>query len=303
MSILDNRSNRQNCLAELRCRIAAIERGSFRVRSTGALKEASVDPDIAGLFSSFPVLGAEIADRFSDERGGFKQVWDREAMAGPALHELIADGYGNQPAVRSFALALIASLLHRQTHADAQGMVLWCQRQRDVLEFGRLYGPGLRGLGLSPDRLIMVTGRRDADCLWAMEQGLGSKSLAAVIGVVDHVDLIASRRLSLAASAHRTHCLLLPSEHGLEPSAARTRWRVRTAPSIPDHLDEKGLGRPCWQLSLERNRFGRTGHWTMEWDHAAYRFHLATPMGVARRNSPDEITARHTGVIAFDQTG
>ncbi|MGI9491739.1 MAG: ImuA family protein, partial [Geminicoccaceae bacterium] len=264
MNILENRSNRQGCLAELRRRIGAIERGSFGVGSTGALKEAG---DIDGLFSSLSVpLGA---DQF-----GFEPIWDREGMAGPALHELIADGYGDQPAVRSFALALTASLLHRQTDADAQGFVLWCQRQRDVLEFGRLYGPGLRELGLSPDRLIMVTGRRDADCLWAMEQGLGSRSLVAVIGAVDRVDLIASRRLSLASSAHRTHCLLLPSAHGLEPSAARTRWRIKTAPSIPDHLDQKGLGRPCWQLTLERNRFGRTGYWTVEWDHASYRFHL-----------------------------
>ncbi len=99
----------------------------------------------------------------------------------------------------------------------------WCfgaSGNRRALEFGRLYGPGLAGLGLSPDQLVIVTGRRDADCLWAMEQGLSSRRLAAVIGVVDDADLIASRRLSLAAAAHRTWCLLLPTQHGREPSAA-----------------------------------------------------------------------------------
>ncbi len=309
MSILDNRSVRQNCLAELRYRIAVIERSSFGSRSADSLTDAG---DISGLFSSLLVpLESGIADQF-----GLKQSWDEAAMARPALHELVSDGYGDQSAARSFAFALTASLLHRQTPTDAQGMVLWCQRQRDVLEFGHLYGPGLWKLGLSPDRLIIATGRRDADCLWAMEQGLNSRRLAAVIGTVGRAGLIASRRLSLAASAHRTHCLLLPSEHGLEPSAARTRWRIRTAPSIPDHLDEKGLGRPCWQLTLERNRFGKTGHWTVEWDHAAYRFHLVTPMAhrpAARRSSPGKVAGsdgrltgrgqENAGVVAFDRTG
>ncbi|MGI9420626.1 MAG: ImuA family protein [Geminicoccaceae bacterium] len=225
----------------------------------------------------------------------------------PVLHELVAGGYGSRSAVRDFSLALIASLMHRcaDDPTNSQGMVLWCQRQRDALEFGHPYGPGLQSLGLPPDRLLMVTGRQDADCLWAMEQGLASRSLLAVVGTVDRVDLTASRRLSLAARAHGTWCLLLPLQHGREPSAARTRWRIEAAPSIPDALDPKGLGRPCWQLSLERSDNGGAGRWTVEWDHAAHHFHLATPlrnrpMAVARRDSPNKESG---GVIAFDRTG
>lgn len=299
MSTMNGRSNRRACLAELRRRIDAIERGAFDPRSAAGLRQARVGRTGDELFDP---LGTSPIDRALPD----------EIEAKPALQELVADGYGSRPAVRDFSVALAASLLHRQ--ADTRGMVLWCQRQRDEAEFGRLYGPGLQGLGLAPDRLIMVTGRRNTDCLWAMEQGLASRSFVAVIGAVDRVDLIASRRLSLAASAHRTCCLLLPSRHGREPSAARTRWRVRAAPSIPDQLDEKGLGRPCWQLTLERNRHGRTGHWTVEWDHAAHRFHLAAPMGnqpvaAARRNGPDKVAGRNgrnkqdSGVLAFDRVG
>ena len=219
----------------------------------------------------------------------------------PALQELVADGYGSQPAVRDFSLTLIASLIHRQL--DNQSMVLWCQRQRDALEFGHPYGPGLRSLGLSPDRLLMVTGKRDADCLWAMEQGLASQSLLAVIGIVDRVGLTASRRLSLAARAHDTWCLLLPLQYGREPSAARTRWRIKTAPSVPDALDPKGLGPPSWQLDLERSENGSTGRWTVEWHHATHHFHLAA----APPNQPAATCSsgnkESAGVIAFDRTG
>ena len=157
------------------------------------------------------------------------------------------------------------------------------------------YGPGLLDLGLQPEQLIMVTGRRDTDCLWTMEQGLRSRSLAVVIGMVEQANLIASRRLSLAASAHRTWCLLLPTLHGREPSAATARWRIKAVSSVPSRLDDKLLGQPRWQLTLERSRNGQSGRWIVEWDHAAYRFHLAAPMAdrlAARRSNPNEMARR-----------
>ena len=219
----------------------------------------------------------------------------------PAFHELIAAGYLDQPATRDFALALIARLIHRRT--GDRSMVLWCQRRLDSAEFGRLYGPGLKAFGLPPERFLTVTGRRDADCLWAMEQGLASRGLIAVVGQVDRADLIASRRLSLAARAHGTFCFLLPIHHGRDPSAARTRWRIRSTESRPDRFDPKGLGPPAWHIDLERSPNGRTGHWTVEWDHAAHHFHLApqpSDRPVARRGSPDK---RTSDVIAFGRTG
>ncbi|MEZ5935743.1 MAG: hypothetical protein R3F54_28310 [Alphaproteobacteria bacterium] len=227
-----------------------------------------------------------------------------EEKTRPALHELVADAYLDHPAARDFALALIARLMQQ---ADDQSMVLWCQRRLDSAEFGQLYGPGLKAFGLPPERFLMVTGRRDADCLWAMEQGLASRSLLAVVGQVGRADLIASRRLSLAAKAHGTFCFLLPIRHGRDPSAARTRWRIRSAESRPDHLDPEGLGKPAWHLELERSPHGQTGHWTVEWDHAAHHFSLVSKAGdqpaaaaAARRSSPDKTASE---VIAFERTG
>ncbi|MGI9502216.1 MAG: ImuA family protein [Geminicoccaceae bacterium] len=278
------RKKRSVSLAGLRRRIDRIERGHLENQRPASDMRADIDRVHAEQVDEDP----KALDPFL-ARGG-------EAV--PALQELVADDYGSQPAVRDFTLALIALLLRRQT--AGRGMVLWCQRQRDALEFGRLYGPGLRDLGLPPDRLLMVSAKRDADCLWAMEQGLASRSLLAVVGLVDHAGLIASRRLSLASSAHRTFCFLLPVHHGREPSAARTRWRINPVPSMPDPLDPKGLGKPSWHLVLERSPGGRTGQWTVEWDHAAHHFHLASNLGVARRHRTNE---EASSVIAFDRTG
>ncbi|MGI9500086.1 MAG: ImuA family protein [Geminicoccaceae bacterium] len=290
MSVMPVPSARSACLAELRRRIGLIERGRFNAGTTG--KAELVVGERA-------TSGSGLVDPLLLGGGG----------AEPALHELVADGYGSLPSVRDFSLALVTSLLHRRREqpdqTESRSMVLWCQRQRDALEFGHPYGPGLRSLGLPPDRLLMVTGRREADCLWAMEQGLASRSLLAVVGMADRVSLTASRRLSLAARAHGTWCLLLPLQHGREPSAARTRWRIEAAPSLPDALDPKGLGLPCWQLALERSPSGRIGRWTVEWDHATHHFHLAA----ARRGCLDKNTGygdqgrQVTKIIAFDRTG
>lgn len=286
--------DRSACLAELRRRIDRIERGQFDTRpadAVGLALERSSPMDLPG--TDRPVI-----DPFRLGGGGE-----------PALQELVAGAHGSQSSAQDFALALTASLLHRQSDSQARiagrTMVLWCQRQRDIVEFGQLYGPGLRTLGLPPDRLLTVTGRRDADCLWAMEQGLASRSLLAVIGVVDRVSLTASRRLSLAARAHGSWCLLLPLRQRRDPSAARTRWRIEAASSIPDVFDPEGLGRPRWNLALERSENGSTGRWIVEWDHATHHFRLASSLvdrPVARRRGGPNDKAE-SGVIAFDRTG
>ncbi len=267
MDMLAKKMDRAAGLAELRRCIRRIE--GHAVREDGAAVEAGAHGP--------PLPGA-------GERA-------------PALHELVADSYLDQPGTRDITLALLASLMQRTT--DPGAMVLWCQRSFDIAEFGRLYGPGLKALGLPPERFLMVTGKRDADCLWAMEQGLASRSLLAVVGQVDRAGLIASRRLSLAASAHGSFCFLLPVHAGQEPSAARTRWRVASAPSRPDPFDPKGLGKPAWRLTLERSPNGQVGHWIVEWDHAAHHFHLVPQPGdrsVARDKQPPDI-------IAFGRTG
>lgn len=275
-----SRQRKGRDLADLRRRISLIER-----RRSGETT-CAVNPNglLIGLWDSLcNALG---------EKG--------LAPSRPGMHELVADSHGSRPAVRDFGLALVAAFLHGQRQAGAAPMVVWCRRSQSDAEFGRLYGPGLLDLGLSPVQLIAVAGRRDADCLWTMEQALRSEGVAAVIGMVDSVDMIASRRLSLAASDHRTWCLLLPHHYGRTPSAASTRWRVSAETSTPDHLDTKGRGRPCWRLDLERSRKGRTGHWLVEWDHATYRFHLAAAMAdrSAAMRSGDNTT-----VLDFDRAG
>jgi len=151
---------------------------------------------------------------------------------------------------------------------EAPGPVLWCLRRPD------LYGPGLLAYGLDPARLVLVRARRDDAILWAVEEGLraGSASgLAAVVGEIGHLPMVAGRRLQLAAERSGVTALILrrwrsADEAAAErdrPSAALTRWRVAALPSA-DFADAPGIRRPRWRVALLRVRGGEPGIWDVE---------------------------------------
>jgi protein ImuA len=119
--------------------------------------------------------------------------------------------------------------------SDVVGPILWCLKRPD------LYGPGLMAHGLDPARLVLVGARRDDDILWAVEEGLREAGLAAVVGEIGHLPMVAGRRLQLAAERSGVTALLLrrwrdaaqAAAERDQPSAALTRWRVAALPSVP----------------------------------------------------------------------
>jgi protein ImuA len=144
------------------------------------------------------------------------------------------------------------------------GPVLWCLKRPD------LYGPGLLAHGLDPARLVIVRAARDEDILWAVEEGLRTPGLAAVIGEIGRLPMVASRRLQLAAERSGVTALLLrrwrnardaAAERG-RPSAALTRWRVASLASADS--GEPGVGRPRWRVALLRCRGGEPAFWELE---------------------------------------
>ena len=115
----------------------------------------------------------------------------------------------------------------------------------------------------------MVTVRRDEDLFWAMEEGLRS-GMAAVLGETRATDLVAGRRLSLAAEKSGVPALLLRGQPAPPQSVCTTRWRVASAAthSTPG-LNDVGASR--WRIELRRNRFGapsvtETPTWFLEWN-------------------------------------
>jgi protein ImuA len=236
-------------LAALRARVRAIERG-------GAVHPGRVLR-----------LGLEAVDAALPDGG----------LGLGAVHEI--GGVGEVDAMGA-ATGFLAALLSRLLGHEA-GPVMWCVARDD------LYAPGLAGFGLDPDRLLVLRARREAERLWAMEEGLGSAALAAVVCEVAAPSLIEGRRLQLAAERGGvTGFLMCRPEAAPRASAAMTRWRLSAAPSERDPAG--GPGAPCWRAELMRCRGGRPGDWIVEWDHATGGFRL---VAAVRDGSADPASA------------
>jgi protein ImuA len=173
------------------------------------------------------------------------------------LHEVTAAD--ESAAAAGFCTVMLARL------AEKRGIVVWCRRGSD------LYGPGLAALGLDPARLIVVRPRREADVLWAMEEGLRSRAPAAVLGEAAGGGPIALRRLQLAAESGGVAAVLLrPAQAPFVPGPALTRWRIGSAGPLPATAGQGAAEgadrfRLRWQVELQRCRGGTPATWLLEW--------------------------------------
>ena len=236
-------------LAALRSQVRRLERGEARV---GA----------AGLDLGCPVLAEALPE---------------EGLALGRVHEVVGEAW---PEVRdaaafAFTAAILARLMRSRPGA---GPVLWCPRPANVLG-GGLHARGLAGLGLDPDRLILVDVRDEAERLWAMEEALATEGVLAVVAELDpprasgrRDAATAGRRLQLAAERSgvtgfllRPRMAIASGEAVRVPCVVETRWRVTSAPS-PLSLHDT---RPVWSVHLERARRGRkerAAPWRLVWD-------------------------------------
>ena len=205
-----------------------------------------------------------------------------------ALHEVFAADAG-------IGTAFCALLAGKITKNTGNGSILWCERPW-ALDAGALYGPAFLQFGIDPERMILVRAQRDADTLWAMEEGLWSGRVAVVIGELTDISLTASRRLQLAAENNGVTALSLrPATEKPAPSAALTRWRLSAVAheqspetsSFPaqendNNFSRPGLGTVRWMAEMFRCRGGTATNWMMEWKDETSDLSLAAEF----RNRP-----------------
>jgi protein ImuA len=183
-------------------------------------------------------------------------------LARGAVHEI----YPAQAFDIAAAAGFVTGLSLR---AGGEGSLVWIRHRRVEIETGGLYAQGLAEMGLDPERLIVVVVDDVADGLRAARDALRCSSLGSVVleswGTSRHLDLTASRRLSLAAQESGVTGFMMRAMAAPEASSAMTRWQVGAAPS----LEEPGLvGRAAFSALLLRQRSGKAdAHWTLEWNH------------------------------------
>ena len=143
---------------------------------------------------------------------------------------------------------------------DRAKPLLWVQERMAILESGRIYPPGLPCAGI-----IHVEARDARAALWAMEEGLRCTALSAVIGELwgdpAALDFTATRRLAVAAERFGVAAFLIRLGGHANLSGARMRWRIASAPSLPNPLDRQAPGAPVWDAELFRARGAAPGRW------------------------------------------
>lgn len=314
-----NRTEHSTSVAELRRRIADLEgRLPFETQFAPAPAPAATPQGPAPFQGNQMRLSTRSGptdrrDRCSLQLEALNGLFQPESgLELASLHEVVSAQSRHSGALSGFGFALLTRVLEHRP-----GPVLILQDPRATQEAGHFHGPGLLSFGLDPARLIVVHPRRIEDLLWGLEEGASCPALAAVLGDIQGpqrlVDLTATRRIALRAERSGVPVFLLRHAAECEPTAARTRWVITPAVSKPPDLlkdgphagPHEGLGAPVWTVNLTRNRDGRPGHLTVEWDHARRTFaapahSLALDCGSAMR--PD-LKAAADRIVSFRPAG
>jgi len=189
-------------------------------------------------------------------------------LAAGGLHEIRAEKTDDAGAALGFAAYLLGRLAKAR-----RGRLMWLTLSDHV------HAPGLAGLGVPMERLLLVRPARAADLLWAAEECLRCKGVAGLLADIDGADFRSARRLSLAARGSGVPGLLL--NRGGLLGAALTRWQVGSAASEAPI----GVGAWRWHLALTRCRFMAAGEedrslqWLVEAKHAKGGFSLVALSG------------------------
>ena len=223
-------SARTSTLASLRRRIERLEQGAAHDLNKVALGHMAADTTLQG------------------------------GLARAAVHEVFAEGHQGATAT-GFVTGLAGRVSPRRP-------LVWVRQDFSEIETGALSMSGLCELGLDPRLLVTVRSQDTDAALRTAADALACDAVGAVVlevwGEGRQLDLVASRKLTLAAQASGVTALLLRMAAEPRPSTAETRWIVRAAHSPPSAL-WSAWGAPVFDATLVRNRHGPVGRWIMEW--------------------------------------
>jgi protein ImuA len=197
-----------------------------------------------------------------------------------ALHEVFAAEGRHCTAATGFVAGLAGRIGRRRP-------LLWIRHDLSALEAGALSLSGWAELGLDPRLVVTVRAATPDVALRVAADALACDALGVVVldiwGEARPFDLVASRKLTLAAQASGVTGVMLRAAAMPQPSTAETRWIVRAAHS-PPAPSWCGWGAPLFDAELVRNRHGPVGRFVMEWKSDECLF--AQPLGAAADSQP-----------------
>ncbi|MGB4398494.1 MAG: Error-prone repair protein ImuA [Daejeonella sp.] len=200
---------------------------------------------------------SDAADSFG--LGPIEEAFPNSVFPTGAIHEFLSIGPEQSAANGGFIGGLLNHLMQNG------GACLWISMRRT------LFPPSLKIFGVEPDQMIFIDLKRERDVLWAMEEALKCKGLAAVIGEVEEISFTHTRRLQLAAEQSRVTGFVLRSDpKKLSATACVARWNITQLPSELEN-GMPGVGFPRWNVELLKVRNGNPGTWKVEWSGGRFK--------------------------------
>ncbi|MBU6464973.1 MAG: DNA repair protein [Bradyrhizobium sp.] len=190
----------------------------------------------------------------------------RGGLATGAMHEVFAQGRQS-----GAATGLVVGFAGR---LSPRRPLVWVRQDFCEIESGALSMSGLSELGFDPRLMVSVRAFNVDTALRSTADALACDAVGTVVlevwGEARQFDLVASRKLTLAAQASGVSCLVLRVAAEPQPSTAETRWIVQAARSPParslgPEMSWCAWGAPVFDAQLVRNRHGPVGQWIMEW--------------------------------------
>jgi len=174
-----------------------------------------------------------------------------------AIHEFFCAGMEEVSASSAFISGIVSSLMKNS------GIAVW------IASSQLIYPPALKLFGIDPAKVIFLH-LPEKKKLWAMEEALKCEGLSCVIGEVNEISFIESRRLQLATEQTKVTGFLIRRNPKNLSTTCVTRWKIQPIESNKAS-DLPGLGFPRWNVSLLKVRNGKPGSWQMEWRRRRFR--------------------------------
>jgi protein ImuA len=187
--------------------------------------------------------------------GALESAFAGAAFPKGAMHELISASSEEAACTTSFISVILSKLMKQGSYC------LWIS----TVPRRSIFPQALNIYGVVPERILFVDAATPKETLWAIEEALKCEALAAVVGELNELSFIDSRRLQLAVERSRVTGFIHRFRPRVQsPVACLTRWKISPLPSqTPDNLP--GLGFPRWQVALLKVRNGQPASWQVQW--------------------------------------
>jgi protein ImuA len=199
--------------------------------------------------------------------GIIKHAFPNSTFPIGAVHEFICSSAETGAASSGFITAVVSFLMKNGAPS------IWITPAKSI------FPPALKAFGIEPHKIIFMQSQSPKERLWLVEEALKCDCLAAVIGEINEISFMESRRLQLAVEQSKVTGFLLRSDTKNSTTSCVTKWRIKPLATAKDFI-LPGITFPRWNVELLKVRNGKGGSWQIEWRKGKFNLVLQPALSI-----------------------